>query len=224
MLAFKSPQNQQKSKFVVLSARVSRSNGATYQPAPPSTHRGSVLTQPNKTGAPRLALTGIGRIMRAVGRNIRRDRVANILTRLSGEVPRGRRLWFAQPGSGVSGELRKFEVSDLARLAPAQRSSVLQSSPTNQHDLASEISPLAKVCLQKQDHVPASGHQPITEKGAVADPPFPHHWSVDTPEPNPHSEQPTSPSRALTFCRLLRQINPASSLPCTPPISPRERP
>ena len=146
----------------MLSARVSRFNGATYQPAPPSTHRGSVLTQPNKTGAPRLPLTGIGRIMRAVGRNIRRDRVANILTRLSGEVPRGRRLWFAQPGSGVSGELRKFEVSDLARLAPAQRSSVLQSSPTNQRDLASEISPLARsACKNRTMCLPQATNQSL---------------------------------------------------------------
>lgn len=68
------------SSSLMLSSGLSSPNGLTYQTAPPSAHLGLALTQSIKTDARNLpALTGIGRIMRAVGRNIRRDRVANIL-------------------------------------------------------------------------------------------------------------------------------------------------
>lgn len=203
--AFKSPQNPERSASLALSARLSGPNGVTYQRAPPSTDRGSVLTQSSKTAAEQPMATYRNRPHHAGRRpeHPQRPRSKHLDKIEWGGFREGEgRLWLRSP---VRVFLESFGRRSQLFGDSAERSSVVTTKkpPQTSHTLASEISPPcppAKPCLQKQDHVPASGREPITVTERCCGPAFPASLERGHSRTEPHSTANNLPHlRALTF-------------------------
>ena len=172
-------------------------------------------------------LTGTGRIMRTVGRNIRRVRVANILENkeLSGEVPlrkSGRRYALAlSPFRVFLGELREVEVSGLARQCGSGREELsllsCQGAARPHHnpmrrDLAVEISPPRKnTCMPQAVSQSSRG-----ESSVPASPTISHHWSEQSNLAFPSSDLLTDSPRQSITGQTFEQ-------PAAPPLSSRPR-
>ena len=107
--------------------------------------------------------------MRAVGRNIRRDRVANILNGIERRGSSKERLWLRSSPFGCFWRASGSRGHDLATCGREELSS-LTNSPTSQHHSASEISPPAKCLPAKQGQQAAPDCPPIKPQGAQCDP------------------------------------------------------